>query len=495
MEHDRLDIMTGSNDISEGLLDRTLAGLSRSWRDVTVTAARSVGLKLADATRVEREDLHKMMRSCIEAPGGEVAARARTAELGHTYLKLDAAGRLLFFQVLAEDFGNERALVDEAIAGCREAEDDAGRLAAERALHQALVPRRLQILTQFNALPEGVKFLADLRADLLPVIAGDPHLRALEADLAELLRSWFDTGFLDLRQITWDTSAALLEKLIAYEAVHEIRSWEDLRNRLSSDRRLYALFHPRMPQEPLAFIEVALVKGLSDNIQVLLDETAPTFDVKDADSAIFYSITNTQRGLKGITFGDYLIKMVVQRLSADMPKLKSFATLSPVPGFRAWLEAQGAAGLDEALSLDERNGLRALGGADDSMLALKAILAKPDWYEDPVTETALRGPLLGLCADYFLTRRRKGEPIDPVARFHLRNGARLERVNWLGDRSAKGLRQSAGIMVNYRYDLAHIEKNHEAYVSKREILLGPEARGLAKRRKEGDSRFKRLGLG
>ena len=194
------------------------------------------------------------------------------------------------------------------------------------------------MLTQFNALPEGVKFLVDMRAELMTMARRDPVLAGLELDLKALLASWFDIGFLELTRITWDAPAALLEKLIVYEAVHEIRSWTDLKNRLEADRRCFAYFHPRMPEEPLIFVEVALVQGMSDNVQSLLDEARRSAIRSTADTAIFYSISNCQRGLAGISFGDFLIKRVVDSLAAELPHVKTYATLSPIPGFRAWLD-------------------------------------------------------------------------------------------------------------------------------------------------------------
>ena len=465
---------------NESFFERTLSNLAEAWRDIAAGAARSVGLSGPLRLVREPDALRRLMQDCLAARGGEVSARMRAAELGKTYLELDAEGRRRFLEILARDFAVDPDLVEQSIDAVHQAADEAGRLAAEERLRRALAPPRLRLLTQFNALPEGVKFLTDLRADLLALRAEDPYLRALESDLGELLGSWFDTGFLDLRRITWDSAASLLEKLIAYEAVHAIQSWDDLRNRLDSDRRLYALFHPRMPDEPLAFVEVALVKGMADNIQALLDESIPPADAKAVDTAVFYSISNTQKGLRGISFGNYLIRKVVQQLAQELPQLRNFATLSPVPGFCHWLAQSPAELVLALLSEDEQGGIRALGGSDVVTGALAAILSRADWPQDPVICNALREPLLRLCIRYFLERRESGEPIDPVARFHLKNGARLERINWLGDSSPNGLQQSAGLMVNYRYIVEDLEKNHEAYMERGEIAMGPDVRSLAR---------------
>jgi malonyl-CoA decarboxylase len=303
----------------------------------------------------------------------------------------------------------------------------------------------------------------------------DSLLLGLEEDLKGLLANWFDIGFLELRRITWESPAALLEKLMAYEAVHEIRGWTDLKNRLEADRRCFAFFHPRMPDEPLIFVEVALVTGMTGDIHALLDEAAPITDPHVADAAIFYSISNCQRGLAGISFGDFLIKRVVDALAIELPRLKVFATLSPVPGFRAWLEGQSRR--DELLLPAERTAIEAIGegGSERDLLALL------DRHADPKVAAVLRDPLIRLCAWYLLREKTSsGRALDPVAHFHLSNGARVERLNWLGDVSDKGLQQSAGIMVNYLYRLADIEVNHEAYRGEGRVVAASAIRNLVR---------------
>ena len=264
--------------------------------------------------------------------------------------------------------------------------------------------------------------------------------------------------------------------------MHEIRGWTDLKNRLEADRRCFAFFHPRMPDEPLIFVEVALVSGIAGNIHALLDEDAPIGNPQAADSAIFYSISNCQRGLVGISFGDFLIKRVVDALTAELPRLKTFATLSPIPGFRAWLS--GEAEREEILLAGEARAVQALHVDDDEVgpdRLLLDLLERPDWHQDPRIAATLREPLLRLCARYLLhVRAPSGRALDPVAHFHLSNGARVERLNWLGDVSPKGLRQSAGIMVNYLYRLGDIEANHEAYRGEGRVVAASSVRGLTR---------------
>jgi malonyl-CoA decarboxylase len=267
---------------------------------------------------------------------------------------------------------------------------------------------------------------------------------------------------------------------MVYEAVHEIRGWTDLKNRLDADRRCFAFFHPRMPDEPLIFVEVALVSGMAGNVHALLDEAAPIGDPQSADAAIFYSISNCQRGLAGISFGDFLIKRVADALAVELPRLKIFATLSPVPGFRAWIERQDGSAPGDLLLPAERTAIEAL-GEEAAAGDLLSLLDQEGWHNDGRIAGALREPLLRLCARYLVRERApSGRALDPVAHFHLSNGARVERLNWLGDVSAKGLQQSAGIMVNYLYRLGEIEANHEAYRGEGRVAAAPALRNLAR---------------
>jgi malonyl-CoA decarboxylase len=465
----------------EGVVDRTLTNLRSAWRDIALSA-RGV-LVRAPRPELSGDDiarLREQMLSCLDARGGEVTARARAADLGRTFLLLDASGRERFLRLLASEFDVDRTEIDRCCGELARAAEPVQRATAERQLRDALEPPRIKLLRQFNALPEGVKFLVDRRAELLQLGRHDPLLRGLEDDLRRLLANWFDIGFLELRRIGWESPAALLEKLMAYEAVHEIRSWADLKNRLEADRRCFAFFHPRMPDEPLIFVEVALVAGMASNISALLDEAAPVGDPQAADTAIFYSISNCQQGLAGISFGDFLIKRVVDALAADLPRLKVFATLSPVSGFRAWLDRQRNSAPGSLLLPAERAALEAL---DDGLREtdLQVLLDRADWHTDPQLSAALREPLLRLCARYLTRERaRSGRALDPVAHFHLSNGARVERLNWLGDPSEKGLEQSAGIMVNYLYRLADIEANHEAYRAEARVVASNAVRNLAR---------------
>ena len=465
-------------------LDRTINNLRDGWRAIAGTSYDlSTAMARPNLPDSDLSTLRTQMLACLNNKGGEVSARAEAAKLGQVYLALDETGRKRFLSTMAHEFDTDTGQVDATIDAVQLSEDDNDRRDAEYLLRKALEAPRTKLLTQFNALPDGVKFLVDLRAELLRFSREDRALKALERDLKAILVSWFDVDFLELKQISWDTTpATILEKLIAYEAVHAIAGWDDLKNRLDSDRRCFAFFHPRMPNEPLIFVEVALVDGIAGNVQELLDENAPVQNPGDADTAIFYSISNAQQGLAGISFGNFLIKRVVGELSEEFPNLKAYSTLSPIPGFRKWLEGLFVVGDPKILLPAERKALKAVYSKDTGLKgAVKDILTKPDWHKDTAVSDAVKAPLMRLCARYLIEeKRREGRAADPVANFHLSNGARIERLNWLGDTSVNGLNQSAGIMVNYLYHLGKIEDNHEAYQSRGKVSKSSAMRALLK---------------
>ncbi len=464
--------------------DRTLRNLRSAWRSIAgAEYDADVASRRPELPEADVQELKKQMHACLTAPGGEVSARARAAALGQAYLALNESGRARFLKVLAEDFNIDHEAVDLAIKAVNRSKDPETRDRAERDLRQCLEAPRVKLLTQFNALPQGVKFLVDLRSELISLTKEDSALKALDDDLKNLLTTWFDVDFLELNQITWESSsAALLEKLIEYEAVHEIQSWDDLKNRLETDRRCFAYFHPRMPEEPLIFVQVALVHGLTDNIQVLLDRDMPQINPAEADTAIFYSITNAQNGLVGISFGNFLIKRVVDRLTREFRGLKTFATLSPIPGFMSWLNREIADHDNQLLLSNERQAIKNITkDSRDPKELLRSILSRTDWVTDPDMVAVLEPILLRLGAYYLVQAKRPGGTVlDRVAHFHLTNGARIERLNWMGDRSHKGIEQSAGLMVNYVYGLDEIEDNHEAYKSNGVISTSSSVKSLAK---------------
>jgi malonyl-CoA decarboxylase len=420
----------------------------------------------------------KTFQECLEGLGGEASARQRVATLADLYRGLNDDGRREVLGLLSAEFGPDDERIAAAVRNYLQSSGP-DRRRAQNQLRDALASPRIQIFKQFNLLPDGVKFLVDMRADISRYLRTARELEAIDEELYALLGNWFDVGNLELRRITWNSPAALLEKLIAYEAVHEIRSWTDLRDRLDSDRRCYAFFHPRMPDEPLVFVEIALVQDMANSVQGLLDEAAPAGDPRAATAAIFYSISSTQVGLRGVSFGGFLIKRVVEQLIADFPRLRTFATLSPIPGFRKWLDARLSAQESTLFDACEPKALAALAGNADPHEVVSASLGR-EFVADKTLAQHLEPVLTTLCARYLAQEVEDGKPLDPVARFHLGNGAQLERINWLADTSARGLKQSAGLMVNYLYRLGDIEENHEAFEREGKIAMSKGIRKLIK---------------
>ena len=400
--------------------------------------------------------VRKLIELChnLLSERGEVAGAHLASEAIQLYQSLTASEVRTFFELLVKEFS---ANPDEVIHAADEyrREQTAENLAY---LQHVVESPRQELFRRLNMAPGGTHVLIEMRRQLLRDLYHVPRLEPVSADLFHLLTSWFNRGFLELRRIDWHTSAIVLEKLIEYEAVHQIQGWNDLRRRLEADRRCYAFFHPALPDEPIIFIEVALSRGMSEKVQPLLDPAAPVLDPATADSAMFYSITNCQEGLRGVPFGSFLIKRVVEDLSAKFPRLKRFATVSPVPGFRRWL-VENAAALDGNLI---------------------AKLEEPNWFENEKTSAELQKVLVPLCARYLLHEKSKKEPLDSVARFHLKNGARLEQINWLGDTSPTGMTRSCGLMANYVYRLGDVERNHELYTREFKVVGSSEVQALAK---------------
>lgn len=454
----------------------SLNALVKTWRTLVPQADSDDGAVTKIDDRLEKK-ICTLINECLSGKGGEVSASQRAARLGSIYLNLEEDQRTRFLNILAGCLKYDRQGAITAAEAFLSSPDDS--VAIQTLCRSVQSPHRI-LLKQFNALPDGIHFLVNMRADLLDCMGDDPALRTLNEELRGLLTDWFDIGFLNLARIDWNSPASLLEKLVAYEAVHEIDSWHDLRNRLESDRRCYAFFHPGMSDEPLIFIEIALVHGISRSVQELLDTDAPQIDPYLADTAIFYSISNTQKGLQGISFGNFLIKRVVEDLRRDLPNLKTYSTLSPLPGFVDWLKARFDNGEPVDLIAELRKAVRNTADETGVSMTLDEIMARPDWATTTVFSTLLQEPLLRLCASYLHDRRPNNTPVDPVERFHLGNGAVLEQINWQGDVSANGVRQAYGLMVNYLYKLDEIEKNHEKYAENQQIVTSARVSKLLK---------------
>jgi malonyl-CoA decarboxylase len=405
------------------------------------------------------------LAQAIVSGRGEASGTALAAQLLDGYKHLGYDERLAFFHQLASDFGPDHGRVAAALAAYEAEPSDAHAMA----LHAASEPRRQELLRRLNRAPGGTARLVAMRAELLGFLKERPDLAGVDEDFEHLLASWFNRGFLVLNRIDWNTPAAILERIIQYEAVHEIHSWEDLRRRIEpGDRRCYGFFHPALVDDPLIFLEVALTRGTPAAIAPILAAERTRLAADAADTAVFYSISNCQEGLRGISFGNFLIKQVVEELKRDLPDLKTFVTLSPAPGLKRWLTGLLKEDAAEPVLADEERA--ALARLDDE-----------GWHLGN-DAAALKAALSPLVAWYFVNaRRHDGSPVDAVARFHLGNGARLEQIDWLGDVSARGLGEAAGFMVNYLYDLKHIEENHELFVNKRQVVASSRVMRLARR--------------
>jgi malonyl-CoA decarboxylase len=406
---------------------------------------------IADATRTIG------LFQALLSERAEVSGKRLAIEALATYSRLHGEALERFLDLLVERFAPDTERIDRAIDAYR-AQPGNGTLTE---LQLAVESPREELFRRLNVAPLATGALIDLRRKVRETMKEHPDRAGIDRDLAHLFRSWFNRGFLVLQQIDWHSSAVVLEKLIAYEAVHQIRDWHDLRRRLQDDRRCYAFFHPALPDEPLIFVEVALTRGMSGRVQPLLDADAPVADVRRANSAIFYSITNCQAGLQGISFGNSLLKQVVEDLGRDLPGIRIFASLSPMPGFSRWLRTESTL---VNLSLELRQYLQTMDAPDSAAAPAPA---------------ALKPEILRLGARYLLFAKDQRRPVDSVARFHLANGARAERLNWMADASDQGLRQSLGLMVNYRYIVADLERNHEAFIRDGRIAASRQLQMIA----------------
>ncbi len=428
------------------------------------------GRALLDRTRERRESAEERYTSLVElceellSGRGEASGVALAREILSHYAELTSGPRIAFFEALAKRFGPDHGKLDAAIAVWRAnpSDDTATRV------HRAAEPRRQELLRRLNLAPGGTAALVRMREHLLDALNRRGDLNVVDNDFVHMFSSWFNRGFLVLRRIDWSTPASVLEKIIRYEAVHQIHDWNDLRHRIDPpDRRCYAFFHPALIDDPLIFVEVALTREIPSAIAPILTLQREVIRPDKASTAVFYSISNCQRGLSGVSFGHFLIKQVAEEIARETPKLSTFVTLSPAPNFAQWLTRERANEQSQVLSASDRAAL--------------ANLETVGWWQAEATRDPVKEPLIRAAAWYYLhARTRNGSPIDSVARFHLGNGARLERLNWLADTSERAIAQACGLMVNYLYDLEDIEENHEAYAQQRTVVASKAVTSLNK---------------
>jgi malonyl-CoA decarboxylase len=428
------------------------------------------GRALLDRARERRESAEERYTSLVElceellSGRGEASGVALAREILSHYAELTSGPRIAFFEALAKRFGPDHGKLDAAIAVWRAnpSDDTATRV------HRAAEPRRQELLRRLNLAPGGTAALVRMREQLLDALNRRGDLKVVDNDFVHMFSSWFNRGFLVLRRIDWSTPASVLEKIIRYEAVHQIHDWNDLRHRIDPpDRRCYAFFHPALIDDPLIFVEVALTREIPSAIAPILTVQREVITPDKASTAVFYSISNCQRGLSGVSFGHFLIKQVAEEIARETPKLSTFVTLSPTPNFAQWLTRERANEQSQVLSESDRAAL--------------ANLDTVGWWQAEATRDPVKEPLIRAAAWYYLhARTRNGSPIDSVARFHLGNGARLERLNWLADTSERAISQACGLMVNYLYDLEDIEENHEAYAQQRTVVASKAVTSLNK---------------
>lgn len=399
-----------------------------------------------------------LCRTLLELKG-EATSVAIAEEIIRDYQASGPEDKTRFFHFLHDELGTDPDTVATAITAYQQAPDQS----SLQALRQACEAPRLEILRTLNTAPEGILALIAMREDLERLLKEDPVFPVLDNDFLNLFHAWFNRGFLELRRIDWRTPAFVLEKLIQYESVHEIRGWPDLRRRLEHDRRCYSFFHPAIPDMPLIFVEAALTDDMSSNVTALLQQAPPHEDNKEPNTAVFFSINNCLRGLRGVSFGSFLIKQVIEHLAVEAPHITQYVTLSPVPGFLRWLRTKPK-------EIDFPDG--------DAGQALEQLLAGKLDAVALAGQEELQTLLPQFCARYLLQAKSRDKPLDSVARFHLGNGARLERINWLADTAENGMAQSAGLMVNYLYDRKTLARNHEAYVQKNELASSNNVRKL-----------------
>jgi len=425
-----------------------------------VDSVADAGEKFLDLRRLRGTSMQTLLRLCDDliSHKGVASGIALAREVVSRYKALSEKEKLIFFKELHRRTGPNLSEISKLAADFAKNPHEDGLVE----LRKNIRSNRQKLFSRMNMAPNGTQAVVALREDLLEFITDHQELKIIDNDLKVLLTTWFNPGFLTLKKIDWDTEASVLEKIIQYEAVHNIENFSDLKKRLVEDRRCFAYFHPALEDEPLIFVEVALTKGISNSIQAIISEESDLNG--DGDTAIFYSINNCQRGLTGIPLGNFLIKTVVTELSIELPAIKRYSSLSPIPGFADWLEQELMLGSNKIIPANEQKVL--------------AVLKDDDWFNDKKKQDEVKKPLLRACANYLAIVKHNDRPINPVARFHFGNGAQLYQINWMGNNSVHGIEDSLGMMVNYLYDLKHIEANHEAYVKSGKLAISKSIRSL-----------------
>lgn len=472
------------NNTSKIILEPALTGISKNtakniieeWQE----SENKFQLLSANIEEHEELELINQINECIKGEGGEISRHGKILHVAMTYLNLSDKGKKKFLNILSEKFNVDIDNLETKIKNFKNAKSNKEIIDAEITLSETLIPPRVLFLQQLITLPNGYIFLKDMREDLLSIKKEFPLLKKLDREIKNMLITYFDVNLLDLKEISWNSPAIMLERIAGYEAVHKINTWQELKHRLSSNYKIYGFFHYRMPNDPLIFVEVAFTKGIARNIQQIIDVNfeKEKHSQIEADTAIFYSISATQKGLRGISFGNFLIKRVAKLISKEFPNIKKFSTLSPIPTYKKWLQKMLVEKDNVLLKDIEIEKIKKFNNKKDVSDIISDIINQKDWHKNEVYTNILKQPLMRLCVHYLTTVKAKfrNSACDPVANFHLTNGAKILHINWLGDISENGFSQSLGIMVNYEYRTDMIAKNHEDYLTKGYIHISSDVK-------------------
>ena len=419
-----------------------------------ISSIADAGKELFIKKDFKKNDLESIINLCDDLISNKGAAFGITVarDITELYQTLSIENRLLFFKKINEKYKPSFTRVNEAIDAYKTSQNEK----TLSDLFKVSEGKRRELFRRMNMAPNGTSSVVALREDLLKTLEDHKDLRALDDDLRHLFRAWFNPGFLKLEKITWDTKAAVLEKIIKYERVHQMKDMNELKRRLGEDRRFFSYFHPALEDEPIIFVQVALTKGLGKSIQELMKPSIG--DQKKNDTATFYSISNCQEGLSRVTLGNFLIKRVVYEIQEELPNIKNFGTLSPIPGFADWFSYLKDSKIKSILANLSDQDLSFL-KSQDLKIGDGRIIANKE-------------AIIKLVSHYIINEKNeKGLPINDVSRFHLGNGAIVDDIIINANISEVGFKRSYGIMVNYLYELKNIEKNHEDYVNNKKVIL------------------------
>ena len=419
-----------------------------------ISSIADAGKQLFNKKDIKKNDLDSILSLCDDLISNKGAAFGITVarDITELYQTLSIENKILFFKSINEKYRPSFTKVNEAIDVYKNSQNEK----TLSDLFKVSEGKRRELFMRMNMAPNGTSIIVSLREDLLKILKENKDLVSLDEDLKHLFKSWFNPGFLKLKKITWDTKAAILEKIIKYERVHHMKDMNELKRRLGEDRRFFSYFHPALEDEPIIFVQVALTNGLGRSIQEIMKQSSG--DEKKYDTATFYSISNCQEGLSRVTLGNFLIKRVVYEIQEELPHIKNFGTLSPIPGFVEWFSYLEESKIKNILGNIKNQDVMFL-KSKDLKIGDKRIIDNKE-------------AIIKLVSHYIVNEKNHdGLPVNDVSRFHLGNGAIVEDIIINANISENGFKRSFGVMVNYLYELKNIEKNHEEYMNKKKVIL------------------------